>query len=106
MSEASQAPDGANLDTPGHTAPEGEGGGSMSGRGQEEAGEPRAGEPPHIQPSTDAEGSSGGPEGLATPLQPGGLIPGGGPGASQGSLGTGGGSTAGQDSGAVKRDGI
>lgn len=29
---------------PGHTAPEGEGGGSMSGRGQEEGGEPTAGE--------------------------------------------------------------
>jgi hypothetical protein len=47
----------------------------------------------------------GGPSGIATSLQPGGVLPGGGPGASQGSLGTGGGQTADQDSGAVKRDG-
>ncbi|HEY8617330.1 hypothetical protein [Phenylobacterium sp.] len=54
-------------------------------------------------PTPDAPSAP--PSGLSTSLQPGGTIPGGGPGASQGSLGTGGGQTAGQDSGAVKRDG-
>jgi hypothetical protein len=45
------------------------------------------------------------PSGLATGLQPGGVAPGGGPGASVGSIGTGGGSTGGHDSGSLKRDG-
>jgi hypothetical protein len=46
------------------------------------------------------------PSGVSTALQPGGTVPGGGPGASVGSLGTGGGPTAGAPSGAVKRSGI
>jgi len=41
--------------------------------------------------------------GLSSSLQPGGTIPGGGPGATEGSLGTGGGSTAGRPSGTLKR---
>lgn len=43
--------------------------------------------------------------GLSTPLQPGGTTPGGGPGAGQGSLGTGGGQNASDDVGDVSRDG-
>ena len=79
----------------------------MSGRGQEEPGESRAGADRHITTAAEAEPSpGGGPRGLSTPLQPGGLIAGGGPGASQGSLGTGGGSTGGAATGAVKRDGV
>lgn len=45
------------------------------------------------------------PSGLSTPLQPGGLAPGGGPGASVGSIGTGGGQTTNRDTGSLKRDG-
>jgi hypothetical protein len=45
------------------------------------------------------------PSGLSTPLQPSGTAPGGGPGASVGSIGTGGGQTMDEDSGAVKRGG-
>jgi hypothetical protein len=93
---------------PGRTAPEGEGGGAMSGRGQEAPGEPRgspsagaqaAGSPPQSAQVADLPG------GLASPLQPGGTTPGGGPGANQGSIGTGGGSTGGKPSGSLKRDG-
>lgn len=89
----------------GRTAAEGEGGGSMSGRAQEHPGEPRAGEALQVAGETSPEGRAVS-EGVATSLQPGGIIPGGGPGATQGSLGTGGGSTGGADTGAVKRDGI
>ena len=46
------------------------------------------------------------PGGLSTSLQPGGTVPGGGPGASVGSIGTGGGPTAGASSGSAKRSGI
>jgi hypothetical protein len=87
---------------PGHTSPQGEGGGAMSGRGQEEPGSPRGG---GEAPVSSASGATAGPGGLASALQPGGTIPGGGPGASQGSLGTGGGSTAGSPSGSLKRGG-
>jgi Hemerythrin HHE cation binding domain len=45
------------------------------------------------------------PSGLSTPLQPGGTLPAGGPGASMGSIGTGGAQTGGEDSGSLKRDG-
>jgi hypothetical protein len=45
------------------------------------------------------------PSGLSTGLQPGGVVPGGGPGASVGSIGTGGAQTVNRDSGALKRDG-
>jgi hypothetical protein len=45
-----------------------------------------------------AEGATG----AATGLQPGGTIPGGGPGTSTGSIGTGGGSTANKPSGTAK----
>lgn len=45
------------------------------------------------------------PSGLSTPLQPGGTLPAGGPGASMGSIGTGGAQTGGADSGSLKRDG-
>jgi hypothetical protein len=45
------------------------------------------------------------PSGLSTGLQPGGLVPGGGPGASAGSIGTGGAQTDNRDSGSLKRDG-
>lgn len=50
--------------------------------------------------------STGRPGGVASGLQPGGTTPGAWPGASEGGLGTGGGSTAGKDTGAVKRDGV
>ena len=43
--------------------------------------------------------------GLGNKLQPGGTVPGGGPGASVGSIGTGGGSTGGAPSGGLKRGG-
>jgi hypothetical protein len=43
--------------------------------------------------------------GLSSKLQPGGTVPGGGPGASAGSIGTGGGSTGGAPSGGLKRGG-
>lgn len=46
------------------------------------------------------------PSGIASGLQPGGLLPGGGPGASVGSIGTGGGQTTGQDTGWLKRGGV
>jgi hemerythrin-like domain-containing protein len=45
------------------------------------------------------------PSGVATPLQPGGTLPAGGPGTSMGSIGTGGAQTGGADSGSLKRDG-
>jgi len=45
------------------------------------------------------------PTGLSSGLQPGGTIPGGGPPASVGSIGTGGGQTEGNDSGSKKRGG-
>lgn len=45
------------------------------------------------------------PSGLASGLQPGGVLPGGGPGASVGSLGTGGGQTESRDTGSLKRGG-
>src|SRR5215213_2986577 len=45
------------------------------------------------------------PSGLATGLQPGGMVPGGGPGASVGSIGTGGAQTEKRDTGSLKRDG-
>jgi hypothetical protein len=90
----------------GHTGAQGEGGGSLSGRGQEAPGEPRGGaderetnDSPAGAPTNEAS------EGLSTSLQPGGTIPGGGPGDSQGSLGTGGGSTGGSNTGAVRRGG-
>lgn len=68
------------------------------------------------QPAREADGSFtdpgfvpnkpvGGAAGLATSLQPGGTLPGGGPAASQGSIGTGGGQTADHDSGSLKRGG-
>ena len=88
----------------GRTGPQGEGGGSMSGRGQEDAGDP-AGASSTPEPYTPRSTEGGGASGLATSLQPGGTLPAGGPGAAQGGLGTGGGSTAGGDSGAVKRGG-
>lgn len=89
---------------PGRTSKVGEGGGAMSGRGQE-------GETPRA-PGNEAERAAAnagpgspirGPGGVSTNLQPGGTRPDGGPGASEGSIGTGGGSTAGADTGAVKR---
>lgn len=43
--------------------------------------------------------------GLSNKLQPGGTVPGGGPGASAGSVGTGGGASGGAPSGSVKRGG-
>jgi len=45
------------------------------------------------------------PSGLSTGLQPGGVVPGGGPGASVGSIGTGGAQTDNRDTGSLKRDG-
>ena len=45
------------------------------------------------------------PSGLSTGLQPSGLVPGGGPGTSVGSIGTGGAQTTNRDSGSLKRDG-
>jgi hypothetical protein len=45
------------------------------------------------------------PSGLSSSLQPGGTLPGGGPGALVGSLGTGGGQTANRDTGSLKRQG-
>lgn len=50
---------------------------------------------------------AGEPEGIATALQPGGLIPGGGPAAGlQGALGTGGAQTGGDDTGDVASGGV
>lgn len=52
---------------------------------------------PHLEPSDlKPSAGSGGPSGLATGLQPSGMAPGGGHANLQGSLGTGGGSTAGR----------
>ncbi|MFC4174969.1 hemerythrin domain-containing protein [Microvirga sp. GCM10011540] len=45
------------------------------------------------------------PSGISSGLQPGGVVPGGGPGASVGSVGTGGAQTENRDSGSLKRDG-
>jgi len=45
------------------------------------------------------------PSGLGSRLQPGGMVPGGGPGASVGSIGTGGGQTENRDTGSLRRDG-
>jgi hypothetical protein len=45
------------------------------------------------------------PSGLGSSLQPGGTLPGGGPAASVGSVGTGGGQTADNDTGSLKRGG-
>ena len=45
------------------------------------------------------------PAGLSTGLQPGGTTPGGGPGASVGSIGTGGGQNRDEPTGSLKRDG-
>jgi hypothetical protein len=45
------------------------------------------------------------PKGLSTGLQPGGMRPGGGPGAGVGSIGTGGGQTADEPTGSLKHDG-
>jgi hypothetical protein len=59
----------------------------------------------------EANDENGGPTteslsaGLASPLQPGSTIPGGGPAAGAGSLGTGGGQAAGRDSGNTDRKG-
>jgi hypothetical protein len=45
------------------------------------------------------------PSGISSSLQPDGTVPGGGPGASVGSIGTGGGQTQNRNSGSLKRDG-
>lgn len=50
-----------------------------------------------------AGGDTEAPAGLSSGLQPGGTVPGGGPGAGMGSLGTGGGSTAGKATGTAGR---
>jgi hypothetical protein len=66
-----------------------------------------------IEEGRDQSGSSAGATnpvaaasttgGIATELQSGGTMPGGGPGTGPGSIGTGGGSTGGRDSGNIKR---
>lgn len=100
---ASGRDESRSFDQPGHTGPQGEGGGSMSGRGQESPGEPEASK---ATPDIEAKpGSGDATGGLATPLQPGGTIPGGGPGATQGSVGTGGAPSGGSPSGSLKRGG-
>lgn len=81
-----------------------------------QAGTPGKADAGKERPARQADGSftdpgfvpdqpSGGASGLATTLQPGGTLPGGGAGASQGSIGTGGGQSATRDSGSLKRDG-
>lgn len=95
---------------PGRTGSPSEGGGAMSGRGQE-GDQPRRRDG-EADPGVDAERAAAnagpgspirGPGGVSTSLQPGGTRPDGGPGATEGSVGTGGGSTAGADTGAIKR---
>lgn len=63
-------------------------------------GKPEPGQQQLPQPSGTGGGSRGGGHGIASGQNPGGTLPGGGPGAELGSLGTGGGST-----GSVKRGG-
>ncbi|HEV7254905.1 MAG TPA: hypothetical protein VGN97_17620 [Mesorhizobium sp.] len=81
-----------------------------------QAGTPSKADAGKEQPAREADGSFtdpgfmpnepvGGAAGLATTLQPGGTLPGGGPATSEGSIGTGGGQTADRDSGSLKRDG-
>lgn len=69
----------------------------------EQEGRPEGREAEHWEQAArefDADAPSHGDAvGLSTSLQPGGTVPGGGPGASEGSIGTGGGSTAGRSSG-------
>jgi hypothetical protein len=55
------------------------------------------------QGGIDPAATATAPGGLGTGLQPGGIRPGAGPGAQLGSIGTGGGSTAGKPSGDLKR---
>ena len=79
--------------------------------GQDEG---RSKEPPSSEES-GAEGSPNkgfssahpprAPSGIGSGIQPGGTLPGGGPAASVGSLGTGGAQTQNRDTGSLKRDG-
>ena len=75
----------------------------MTGNDQSKTG--KAEHDPEQDP-TPTTHDPGNPGGLATKLQPGGTVPGGGPGASTGSIGTGGGSTGAAPTGSVKRSGI
>jgi hypothetical protein len=94
----------ASATPPGRTGAQGEGGGSMSGRGQESPEGPRGGTPPDPAATAPMSGD-GATSGLATSLQPGGTLPGGGPAVSPGALGTGGASSGSADTGSMKRDG-
>jgi hypothetical protein len=67
--------------------------------------------PAHAERSSPNKGFSSAnppraPSGIGSSLQPGGTLPGGGPGASVGSLGTGGAQTENRDTGSLKRAGI
>jgi hypothetical protein len=61
-------------------------------------------EPPPEQVGTGSKPATGA-QGIASDLQRGGTLPGGGPGAGLGSIGTGGGATGGAPTGSVKRGG-
>ena len=73
--------------------------GSGAGTGGATAGAQATRPEPSHQSGSSAAGD------VATPLQPGGTRPGVGPGASLGSIGTGGGNTAGCNTGSQKRSG-
>ena len=57
------------------------------------------------QPSGTGGGARGGGRGIASGHNPGGMVPGGGPAASPGGIGTGGGQTEDRESGSLRRDG-
>lgn len=61
---------------------------------------------PHLNPSDLKPDLGGQGQGLTTPLQPGGTLPGGGPASGvAGAIGTGGAQTGGADTGSKQRDG-
>jgi hypothetical protein len=81
-----------------------------SSPGQHETSEARNAVAQDVERSSPNKGFSSAtppsaPSGLSSGLQPGGITPGGGPAASVGSIGTGGGQTDSRDSGSKKRGG-
>lgn len=82
---------------------EGTDGSGTPGIVEEKNREPETGSDEVMDEDAEPSGSTGmASPGLASGLQSGGTIPGGGPGNTEGSIGTGGGSTAGQDTGSLK----
>ncbi len=78
--------------------PTADAGEAVSHLGQDDADDVKREKPTHPHPRQAG--------GLSTGLQPGGTVPGGGPGASVGSVGTGGAPTGNAPSGGVKKTGI